>query len=347
MDRAAKEREMLAAVLAYQKDTAKIAKSIARATIDAVNELSNDAEHIFATFLRKAGVTREEALAFLRTPITKSVRDMLIRRARRTYRGKRLEQELVRLSGPSYKHRMDNAEALKASAKMNGDALYETIKAKMTDGVDAVTKEATARTQYSVQKEAGVVIDWAQPNEPQLRATHEEIGVYHKVKLFSVEELEQARTRISAGILDGESYESISRKVAADTGKEMYKARRLVRTTMAQAASDAEAKTLKDLGIDKYEIMCVLDEKTCPICGKYDGKIFRLDNPNAPRPTFHPNCRCSIKQVLSDEVKDKLTRAARDRNGKTIQVPSRMTYGEWKAKYGPKSVVPEPPHKRV
>ncbi len=347
MDRTAKEREMLAAVLAYQKDTAKIAKSIARATIDAVNELSNDAEHIFATFLKKAGITREQALAFLNTPITKAVRDMLIARARKTYKGRRLEQELVRLSGPSYKHRMDNAEALRRSAKMNGDALYDFIKSKMSDGVDSVAKEATARTQYSVQKEAGVAVDWAQPNEPQLRATHEEIGVYHKVKLFSVQELEQARTRISAGILDGESYESISRKVAADTGKEMYKARRLVRTTMAQAASDAEARTLKELGIEKYEIMCVLDERTCPICGRYDGKIFRLDDPNAPRPTFHPNCRCSIKQVLSDDIKDRLTRSARDEKGRSIQVPSRMTYGEWKAKYGPKTAVPEPDHKKA
>lgn len=347
MDRAAKEREMLAAVLAYQKDTAKIAKSIARATIDAVNELSDDAEHIFATFLRKAGVTREEAHAFLRTPITKSVRDMLIRRARRTYRGKRLEQELVRLSGPSYKHRMDNAEALRRSAKMNGDALYADIMFKLRKGTKKVVEEATSRTQYSVQKEAGVVIDWAQPNEQQLEAVHEDIGVYDKVKLFSADELEQARTRITAGILDGESYESIAKKVSADTGKDMYKARRLVRTTMAQAAVDAEVKTLNELGIERYEIMCVLDEKTCPICGQYDGKIYRLDDPDAPRPTFHPNCRCSIKQVLPDKVKDKLTRAARDENGKTIQVPSRMTYPEWKAKYGKKSAVPEPPHQKV
>lgn len=343
--RAAKEAEMLAAVLAYQKDTAKIARSIARATIDAVNELSNDAEHIFGTFLRKGGLTRAEAERILRTPITKQVRDMLIRRARRTYTGETLRKALVRLSGPSYKHRMDNAEALKASAKMNGDALFERAKAMMTEGVDRVATEATARTQYSVQKEAGVAIDWAQPNEGQLKATHEEIGVYHKVKLFSVEELEQARTRITAGILDGESFESISRKVSADTGKEMYKARRLVRTTMAQAAADAELKTLKDLGIDKYEIMCVLDEKTCPICGKYDGMICRVDNPDAPRPTFHPNCRCSIKQVLPDDIKDRLTRAARDENGKTIQIPSRMRYADWKRIYGPK--VPEPEHKKA
>jgi len=344
--KAQKEAEMLAAVLAYQKDTGKIAKSIARATIDAVNELSSDAERIFGTFLRKAGITRAQAETFLKTPITQDVRRMLISRARRTYTGSRLKRELVRLSGPSYQHRIDNAEALKRSAKMNGDKLYGDVMFKIRKGTKRVVDEATARTDYSVSKEAETAIDWAQPNEDQLKAVHEDIGVYDKVKLFTADELEQARTRITAGILDGESFDSISKKVTADTGKEMYKTRRLVRTTMAAAAADAELKNLRELGIEKYEIMCVLDEKTCPICSKYNGLVCRTDNEDAPRPPFHPNCRCVVMQNITGKYRP-ATRAARDENGKTIQVPRDMTYAEWKAKYGKKAAVPEPEHKKA
>lgn len=112
--KAEKEAEMLRAVLAYQKDTAKIAKSIARATIDAVNELKGDAEAIFSTFLLKGGLTREEAERIMSKPITEAVRRRLIERARRTYEGADLRKALVRLSSRSHRHRMDNAEALRS-----------------------------------------------------------------------------------------------------------------------------------------------------------------------------------------------------------------------------------------
>lgn len=344
--KAEKEAEMLRAVLAYQRDTAKIAKSIARATIDAVNELKGDAEAIFSAFLVKGGLTREEAERIMSRPITETVRRRLIERAKRTYKDADLRKALVRLSSRSYRHRMDNAEALKVSARMNGDALHREVMERISPAVDRVTEEATARTNFHVQKEAGVAVDWSLPNKPQLKATQEEIGVYHKVKLFTAEELETARTRISEGILAGEQFDDIADKLAVDTGKEAYKTRRLVRTTMAQAASDAELKTLKDLGIERYEITCVLDEKTCPICGKYDGRIYRTDDPGAPRPTFHPNCRCSIHHVLDDDIADRMQRSARDENGRTIRVPKRMTYAQWREKYGPKDGPPEPRFKK-
>ncbi len=344
--RAQKEDEMLAAALAYQRDTEKIAKSISRATKRAVRELAGDADAIFGVFMRKGGfASRAEAQACLDAPIAWTVRQRLIALARTVYEGAQLERILIRLSSPSYKHRIDNAKALRWSAKMRGDALYQEVIGKVTEGMDRVTEEATGRAAFDVSRQAKEAIDWTLPNKTQLRAVHQEVGVYHKVKLFTADELELARTRITAGILDGESFEDISRKVVADTGTAPYKARRLVRTTMNQAAADATARQLREAGLEEYEIVCVLDEKTCPICGQHDGKIYRLDDPDAPRPTFHPNCRCIMGAVLPDKIKQDSIRAARDEKGKSIRVPRTMTYAQWKEQYGPK--VPEPDHKKA
>jgi hypothetical protein len=32
------------------------------------------------------------------------------------------------------------------------------------------------------------------------------------------------------------------------------------------------------------------DEKVCPICGPYAGRVWRADD--GPQPPLHPNCRC-------------------------------------------------------
>lgn len=348
MSRAQKEKMMLEAVLAYQKDTAKISASLMRATKDAVADLTDDAEAIFKTFMRKGGfASRAEAQACMDTLITRDVRQRLIDLAKRTYRGRKLKRVLVRLSSPSYKHRMTNADALKESARIHGDALYEKAKALMIAGTTGVIMEADSRTEFAVAKEVGASIDWTRPNTKQLEAVHNSIGVYDKVKLFSVEELEQARTRISEGILTGDQYDTIAERVARDTGQSMYRCRRLVRTTMAQAAADAEVKSLKNAGLEQYRIYCVLDERTCPVCGAYDQKVYTIGK--GPMPTFHPNCRCTIGAVLSDDFIKSHTRAARDGTGKkakTIQVPATMTYSEWVKTYG-KASVPEPDHKKI
>jgi hypothetical protein len=32
------------------------------------------------------------------------------------------------------------------------------------------------------------------------------------------------------------------------------------------------------------------DEKVCPVCGPYAGRVWRVDD--GPQPPLHPNCRC-------------------------------------------------------
>lgn len=55
-------------------------------------------------------------------------------------------------------------------------------------------------------------------------------------------------------------------------------------------------------------------------------------------PPFHPNCRGCTCPYFDDEFTQGEQRAARGTDGKTYNVPSDMTYDEWKKKFVEKSV---------
>ena len=55
------------------------------------------------------------------------------------------------------------------------------------------------------------------------------------------------------------------------------------------------------------------------------------------KPTFHPNCRCRIRQVLPPEIQATARKAARNAEGKHITIPQDMSYDEWERRFGTKA----------
>lgn len=91
-------------------------------------------------------------------------------------------------------------------------------------------------------------------------------------------------------------------------------------------------RRLKQTDVMQYSYCAALDCKTCPICGKLDGKIFKVSTAKfgVNLPPMHNGCRCCILPYYDDKYfKEGGTRAARDKNGKTCYVPGNMTYSEW------------------
>ena len=105
-------------------------------------------------------------------------------------------------------------------------------------------------------------------------------------------------------------------------------------TSLEIGRSDIESYEMD--GVEKYEILSALDDKTCEICGELDGKIFLVENAviGLNFPPFHAGCRCTTVPHYDDTPTEGLTRVARDpETGKTIEVPGDMTYKEYKEKY--------------
>lgn len=68
----------------------------------------------------------------------------------------------------------------------------------------------------------------------------------------------------------------------------------MLRIYAVRMADEAVTEAMKDEGVAKVEWVAEMDNKTCPICWKRDGRIYELLK-LPPKP--HPNCRCWIKAV--------------------------------------------------
>ena len=319
-----------AKVLATTALTQFAMRTLVRATKQASEQLSDDIAQILDTYKQKGGFSsREEARQYMDGFVKPKDIDLLIERARKLPEPYRT-QELTRLSTPAYSYRMTRKKAIDEAQKIESRVLAGKYDKVLKSTGKEVMDESVSRLAYDSSMEAGIGISFDIPNMEAVDETLRGEGVYDKVKLFTDEEMKEVKRICTKGWLDGHSYDDIAKDVEALTGKESYKCVRLVRTTMAQASIDADYEEMKDLGFKEYEIHCTLDEKTCEICGRYDGKIVKVGS-GGPMPTFHPNCRCYITTVMNAEGR---MRAARNAEGKTIKVPASMTYNEYIMRYG-------------
>ena len=95
-------------------------------------------------------------------------------------------------------------------------------------------------------------------------------------------------------------------------------------------------KNYKELDVEKIQIVATLDDCTCDICGNNDLKILSIDENQigVNSPPFHLNCRCTTVPYIEDMQDWGGMRAARDENGKHINVSGKMTYSKWKKAIG-------------
>ena len=123
------------------------------------------------------------------------------------------------------------------------------------------------------------------------------------------------------------------------TGKK-YEAYRLLYNESSHATGQANLQAYKDDGIEKYEIVAVLDKATCAVCGDMDGKHYLLSKAveGVNYPPFHVSCRCVTAPYINDTAGISSTRVSRDSvTGKSAPTTA-QTYDEWKVqqdeKYG-------------
>ncbi len=109
------------------------------------------------------------------------------------------------------------------------------------------------------------------------------------------------KSELSEGILKGEDMRRLSKRVAEATGVPMQRARVMARTETMFAFNHAKDEEFRKYGVEKVEWVAALDERMCPQCGKYHGKVWPIDE--APDCPAHPNCRCTTIPYIDVEVK--------------------------------------------
>ncbi|MBR2766782.1 minor capsid protein [Candidatus Saccharibacteria bacterium] len=135
------------------------------------------------------------------------------------------------------------------------------------------------------------------------------------------------------GIATGESIDRMSMEVheAMDTSK--YTADRLIRTETNYFHGQSELETYKQMGIEKYQLLAVLDNRTSAICQYMDGKVFDVDKAVVGENyhPFHPNCRTTAVPYFGKEFEPK-ERIARDPKTGENKFISNMSFDSWREK---------------
>ena len=120
---------------------------------------------------------------------------------------------------------------------------------------------------------------------------------------------QEVRRQIQVGLTLGESTRDIVKRIVPPRGsmepsayrRAQREATTLVRTATTAASNQARFEELRRMDpriSDSYRWLAVRDARTSEICRALDGQVFRYDDPKAPVPPAHFQCRSTIQPVI-------------------------------------------------
>lgn len=218
--------------------------------------------------------------------------------------------------------------------------LYDNQQLSMYDFLRNEWDDGYYRNVYHTQQRIGFGYDFVKPNERAVRQAVMQTfdkrnfsrTTYQNCKNFS----KDLKENLITGLIRGESLEKISSRLRKRLDVSASRARTLVRTETANIFEQATMAGYKAAGIEWYEILATLDNKTTEICRSLDGTHYRLKDAVVGKnyPPMHPNCRSTTVVWFPNEEqkKSQTTRIAKSDSGKYYEVPADMTYEKWRGK---------------
>lgn len=149
---------------------------------------------------------------------------------------------------------------------------------------------------------------------------------------------------IRGGFIGGASVDVMTKRLVEFIQPDLEVAResawfaceRLIRTETNYFANQGELRSYAEAGIEYYEFLATLDNRTSELCQGLDGKMFPVKDANVGEnyPPMHPFCRSTTVARFDGEVMEGVERRAKDPvTGEFNTVPADMNYREWKEKY--------------
>ena len=101
------------------------------------------------------------------------------------------------------------------------------------------------------------------------------------------------------GLIRGDNYDKMTKKLVDRMDVGAYDARRLVWTESSFVLNQAHTHPYIDVGVVEYELNAMMDSRTSEICRKLDGEKFRFDELEVGInfPPFHAFCRTTFISV--------------------------------------------------
>ncbi|UQS85856.1 minor capsid protein (plasmid) [Apilactobacillus apisilvae] len=160
-----------------------------------------------------------------------------------------------------------------------------------------------------------------------------------KPKSYDQRLMENYRNELPSQLMDsllrstviGASYQEVTKEFSnrfEDVSKKSI--HRLVITEMAHVANESSFMSYEDNGVEEYDYLATLENRTCSVCALLDEKNFkvseRVEGKNCP--VMHPHCRCTTVAHVSEMPPIKRW----SKNGNEREYVDDMNFTEWKNK---------------
>lgn len=211
---------------------------------------------------------------------------------------------------------------------------------------------------YDMEGQTGEELDFPMVNKEFIEASVKApvAGKRLSERLYRNRErmAKQAQTAVTAGIIQGHSYQKIARQIAGVGEADYRKALRIARTEAGRMHSIGKAEAMseaKEMGIDVMkQWVSSLDRRTRHTHQFLDGQIVAVDDnfknssgmeAKMPcmfgQPSEDCNCRCTAVTIV-----DRIKPTAR-RDNETGEIIENMTYQEWADKKNERNFEPIKP----
>lgn len=240
------------------------------------------------------------------------------------------------LENASAKFHISRLEAIELQLQQHLETLYGNQLDKLDEAMRETYRNGYYQTAYELQQAFHTGFDVQQIDEDELEKILAKPwaadGSNFSDRIWSDKQkmINTLQNELIQGLVRGDGQLKITQRMAKKMNTSLSNAGRLIATEGAYFASLGEYDSMKAIGVEQYDILATLDNRTSDICRSLDGKTFKMSEfkPGVTAPPFHPWCRsCTVPHMEGlDGV-----RAARGGDGKTYYVPASMKYEDWKA----------------
>lgn len=251
----------------------------------------------------------------------------------------------IQLENASARVHIERLEAMKLQVRGEIEKLYNGRESGFESYLKNLYKDQYNRTAFQIAKGTGVGTNIYNLNDKLVNTVIKKPwapdGKNFSDRIWEDKDklINTLHTEMTQAFIRGDSLEKLADKIAEKMKVSKANASRLVYTESAAYSSRARLKSYQDLGVEKYEIVATLDNRTSDICQDMDGKVFDLKDyeVGVTANPFHVRCRTTTAPYFDDMEGE---RAARNEvTGETEYVPADITYKDWKEKYISKNPV--------
>ena len=304
----------------------------------AISRLNKDIEVWYNRTAKNNDVSLAEAKKMLNGKELKEFRwtlDEYIKHGKENGIDKNWSKELENASARVHIERL---EAMKLQVRGEIEKLYNGRESGFESYLKNLYKDQYNRTAFQIAKGTGVGTNIYSLNDKLVNTVIKKPwapdGKNFSDRIWEDKDklINTLHTEMTQAFIRGDSLEKLADKIAEKMKVSKANASRLVYTESAAYSSRARLKSYKDLGIEKYEIVATLDNRTSDICQDMDGKVFDLqDNEvGVTANPFHVRCRTTTAPYFDDMEGERASR--NEKTGETEYVPANITYKNWKEK---------------